>query len=188
MEKTQKYRAKILISGLKYLLSNKDKILDIGCGNGVITKELMNYFDCRIVGTDILDYRNRGIEFDFIKMDKMTLLPFGFQSFDAGILTDVLHHLPKENQADLLHEGLRVCKKLYLFESENTFIVRLIDVVMNWLDNPDIPVPLALRNLDEWIKFFGDNNIRYTYCPIKKPIWIYPVNKYLFMLDKNEKE
>ena len=56
MEFTLKYRSKIIIGAIAQFISEDTKVLDIGCGNGIVSYELKKFFNCCLVGTDISEY------------------------------------------------------------------------------------------------------------------------------------
>jgi len=80
-------------------LSNK-RILDIGCGQGLITASLGQYAD-DIVGLDInvryLQEASRHSQLQFLLADA-TCLPWRDKTFDIIICNDVLEHVPDPRQ------------------------------------------------------------------------------------------
>src|SRR3989338_8378135 len=97
----------------------KGKILDIGCGGGVLTEALPYYFPktaiygCDISKTAILLARKRNkskIHYDVIKKNK---LPYVDNFFDLCTVFDVIEHVPDPQQ--FLSEIRRVLKPRGLF-------------------------------------------------------------------------
>lgn len=91
-------------------------LLDIGCGNGVITKKFKHF---KIVGLDnyiyaIREARMRGL--DVIIGDTYNL-PFKSNSFDATFMIDTLEHLEYPEKA--LSEAVRVARKLVIVTVPN---------------------------------------------------------------------
>ncbi len=87
------------------ILSNfrASKILDAGCGEGVLVEELkMKGYN--IEGID-LNY-----ESEFVKRGNIISLPYDDNSFDLVLLLDVLEHLPYDQQYKALSEIKRVLK------------------------------------------------------------------------------
>ena len=70
---TQKIRAHVVLLAFKNHIPKDTKILDIGCGNGVISKLIRHKFKCNVLGVDVLDYAE-GI--DFKKIENPYKIPF----------------------------------------------------------------------------------------------------------------
>ncbi|MEK6943392.1 MAG: class I SAM-dependent methyltransferase [Nanoarchaeota archaeon] len=77
----------------KYITGNKNTILDIGCGTGIMTASLKKYGD--VVG---LDYEIEALRFcgrrglkNLVNADIMKM-PFKKNTFDAVCMFDVLYH------------------------------------------------------------------------------------------------
>jgi len=85
------------------------KILDAGCGTGLLTKKLMKFGE--VIGVDIsseaVKYaKKRGIN---ILQSSVNRLPFKNKSFDVIVSVDVLYH-KQVNDKKALHEFYRVLK------------------------------------------------------------------------------
>src|SRR3989337_4421866 len=111
---TSVYRSKLLIKAIENWVKNDQKVLDVGCGNAVVTRELQKYFNIDFIGCDVVDYRK--IKIKFVKMKSEDTLPFRKKQFDSAIFIDVLHHTSKETQLKLIKESLRISNKAILFE------------------------------------------------------------------------
>ena len=53
---THKIRAYVVLIALRKFLNKQMKVLDIGCGSGIITNLIEKRFKCDILGVDVLDY------------------------------------------------------------------------------------------------------------------------------------
>ena len=83
------------------------RVLDVGCGKGLISKTFVN--NCReIISVDIEDKRltREGYKFELVKDEK---LPFEDNSFDIVISNQVIEHV--NNQDIHINEVCRVLKK-----------------------------------------------------------------------------
>lgn len=182
MEATLKYRGRVIISGIKPFINEKTKILDIGCGNGVISDQIAKYFNCSMTGTDIWRYLHR--EMPFKKILDRDKLDFQDGEFDVGLFNDVLHHIPQDRHITLMREALRVCRKVLIFEVAPTFMAKLVEFPLNWINNIRVANPLAHRDRENWMRLFKENNILCTFYQIRKPSFWYPFVNYLFYLEK----
>jgi ubiquinone/menaquinone biosynthesis C-methylase UbiE len=185
METTLKYRSKIVIEAIRPILFKDKRVLDIGCGNGVVSQEISAHFGCDIVGTDILAYLKKKIPFKL--MNKPDVLDFHDQAFDVGLLIDVLHHIPFDRQAALIQEARRVCRVVLLFEVKPTLVAKAVDYFINQIHHPAMPLPLTHRSQEEWMQLFDANNIPAQCFPVKKPAFFYPSTNYLFALHGSSK-
>ena len=81
------------------------KILDLGCGSGIIGKTFQEIFQADLIGVDIDDKRISAIPFQLIDGEN---LPFPENSFDVALINYVLHH--SRDPIALLNEAKRVAK------------------------------------------------------------------------------
>lgn len=95
-----------------YFINKNSKILDLGCGSGIVTKKFQDYFQSEIMGIDIVDKRVVRIPF---KLFDGKNIPFDTDSFDFVLINFVLHHA--KNHESLLREAKRVCRdKIIIYE------------------------------------------------------------------------
>ena len=103
------YRRKIWDEVLDFVKKVRGKTLDVGCGNGAVTKLLKN-----AVGVDIseklLSEARKKSSNKFLKA-KCEDLPFDDNEFDNVLLIAVLHNLRKTSRKKCLFEIHRVLKK-----------------------------------------------------------------------------
>lgn len=177
---TSGYRTKLIISVYKKWIKRRGKIIDVGCGTGVVAKIIGDYFSAEISGCDVKNYLMYKIPFIKIKDNKF---PIKDNFYDSALLNDVLHHINKDNQVEVIKEAARIAKKLFIFEFEPTFIGKLTDIVLNKLHYGDLNDPLALRTKDEWQKLFKNLNFKVESVKLSRPFW-YPFSHIAFMLTK----
>jgi len=99
------------------------RILDLGCGPGIVGKNFKDFFQAKVIGVDIKDKRIANIPFKIIDGKS---LPFKENEFDICLISYVLHHL--ENPERILKEAKRVSKgKIIIFEDlPENFLSKLI--------------------------------------------------------------
>lgn len=178
---TTVYRSKLIINAYKERIKANQKVLDIGCGTGVVADELRNIFNIKIVGCDIDSYLIRNIPFK--KMNSYSVLPFKTNSFHLSMFNDVLHHTDYENQVKLIKESLRVSKIVLIFELVPTFTGKIADFLINKIHNPNMDIPYTYRKPDEWTKLFRKMNLKIEVIKADKP-FLYPFTHIAVLLQK----
>ncbi|MGA2647951.1 MAG: class I SAM-dependent methyltransferase [Candidatus Sulfotelmatobacter sp.] len=90
-------------------------VLDVGCGDGLISAVLQSQRpDLKIRGLDVLPRTHTHIP---VEIFDGRLLPYNHQSFDVVLFSDVLHHTP--DPAALLCEATRVASQSVLIKDHN---------------------------------------------------------------------
>ncbi len=83
---------------------DKAKILDAGCGEGVLVEKYRKEGK-DIIGIDI------NVSNDYVQKGDILGMPFGDESFDLVLCLDVIEHLSFSDQPEALSEIKRVMKK-----------------------------------------------------------------------------
>jgi ubiquinone/menaquinone biosynthesis C-methylase UbiE len=112
-------RSKIPII-LDWIPSDVKTILDVGCGNGIITNILAEKYD--VTGTDF-----SASALEFVKGKKVLAsadnLPFEDRSFDLVFSSELLEHLPKDVLDKAMAEMRRITKGyVFLTVPNNEFL------------------------------------------------------------------
>src|SRR5882724_9087641 len=135
-----------------------ESVLDIGCGRSIVAERLQAEAGVRIFGLETLRYRQR--------LTPMVLYagetaPFRDDSFDTVLISFVLHHCADGGTA-LLREAKRLARRRILLLEEGyehaleRVKARIIDRVLNHLENPAVPTPYRFRTNGEWRRLFND--------------------------------
>ncbi|MFX0206353.1 MAG: class I SAM-dependent methyltransferase [Candidatus Hodarchaeota archaeon] len=161
----------MIVNVYKEWVKLNENVLDVGCGNGIVSEYLEKGLGVKIRGCDIDNYLITKINFS--KMKHPSKLPFKKNSFDSVMLNDVLHHTTKINQNKLLKEALRVGKKVLIFEIEPTLVSKVCDILINKIHYGSLKVPLTFRKIKDWEKLFRKMNFKYTSKQLRKPL-LYP--------------
>lgn len=178
MESSLIFRSKIIINAYQDWILNSDRILDVGCGNGIVTDELRKFFKCEITGTDILDYRRRKINFKI--MQNKEKFDFQDNEFSICMFNDVLHH--SKCYESLLNEAARVAEKIIIFEMEPSFMASTLDILINKIHNPAMEAVVNLKSPQEWKMDFLKSGYTFEFRKINKPVFFYPFANFSFKL------
>lgn len=108
-------RAKVLAQWFQRLVPSGARVLDVGCGDGMIAGLLAsNRPDVTVEGVDVLV---RGGTHILVTPFDGSNLPFGDDSFDLVLFSDVLHHT--EDPRILQAEAKRVTRRHVLIKDHN---------------------------------------------------------------------
>ena len=179
---TAPFRGRLIIDNYKSWLKEREKVLDIGCGNGISSKEISDKLKVNITGCDV--EKNIVLDMPFSIIPKNGKLPFKDKQFDASMLNDVLHHVEKDYQLHILKEALRVSKKVLIFEVEPTLLGKLFDVLLNKLHYKSLKTPLTFRWRRDWVELFKEMGLKYETKKVNTPAW-YPFSNIAVMVKKS---
>ena len=174
--RTTRARGAIIADAYAPYIRKGARTLDVGCGNGVVSRILAERFSLDLVGTDIEDYRKEKVA--FVPMDGKTL-PFMDEAFEFVLLNDTLHHAA--DQAALLAEARRVGRTVLVFEVEPGPGIALFDRCINFFHHRSMPMPLAFRSTEGWRRFMTERGIAATVVPLGRPRWWYPFRHVLII-------
>ena len=159
-----------------------DRILDLGCGSGIVAKTFQDFFQAQVIGVDVKD--NRIIPVDFKVIDGKNL-PFSENSFDCVLISYVLHH--SQDPISLLKEAKRVCKnKIIIYEDLPEGIVSKLFCKIHGISFNKffkIKNPAFFKTGKEWQETFENLGLKTIFE--KNVSWILnPVKKKMFVLEK----
>lgn len=177
---TSTYRTKLILDVYKKWIRAGAKVIDIGCGTGVVGKILQDDLSIKITGADVKNYLIYKIAFVEIKKGR---IPAKNKSYEVALLNDVLHHVNREDQVDIIEEANRVAKSILVFEFEPTLIGKATDIILNEFHYGDLNVPLSQRSMNEWQTLFKSMGYQYETVKLKRPFW-YPFSHFAFKLVK----
>lgn len=153
-------RTKILSKLFSQLIPNKAKVLDVGCGDGLIDLYIIKLRpDINITGVDILKREKTHIP---VTLYNGKDLPFSDNHFDCVIFIDVLHHT--NNQKSLLLEAIRVSKKTIIIKDHfcNNKVSFLILKFMDWVGNKfyGVNLPYNYYSKTKWYEVYQRLSLR----------------------------
>jgi SAM-dependent methyltransferase len=153
-------RVQILCDHILPLLPPNARVLDIGCGNGLVAHLIKEKRpDVDIQGIDVLVQ-----EKTFIPVKKFdgTRIPHEDASFDVVMFVDVLHHT--DDAAALLKEAVRVARQALVIKDHprNGFLAGPTLRFMDWVANRrhGIALPYNYWTREKWFETFADLGLR----------------------------
>jgi SAM-dependent methyltransferase len=149
-------RSERLADAIAPLLPQEGKVLDVGCGDGLIDQLLQQRRpDVALSGVDVMVRPEALVP--VVGFDGATL-PFSDGEFDAVMLIDVLHHTT--DPLVLLREAMRVSRGDVILKdhTRDGFLAGPTLSVMDWLGNAhhDIPLPYCFWTEAQWRRAFRD--------------------------------
>ncbi len=168
------HRQKALVRLVSPHLNDGARVLDVGCGFGHLGHALMTAASNRIRVEGVESVR-RGNELIPVTAYEGTRIPWPDHTFDAVILTDVLHH--DHDQERLLRESTRVSKRLVIIKDhlrEGLLAQQRISL-LDWAANAGYKVPCTYRynNLQEWNSLIG--GAARTVIESRTSVNVYPI-------------
>lgn len=143
-------RVEVLASWFAKLAPQSIRILDVGCGDGSLSATLQSKRpDLTIRGIDVLPREKSYIP---VEMFDGKSIPFGDNSFDAVMFSDVLHHT--DDPAVLLREAKRVASKWLLIKDHrrNGIAAGARLRFMDWVGNArfGVALPYNYWSQEQW--------------------------------------
>lgn len=153
-------RVKVLVEHFVQLIPQGHRVLDVGCGDGLIDRLIMNARpDLEIVGVDVLV---RGETLIPVTHFDGRHLPYDDQSFDTVLFCDVLHHT--DSVSELLHHAARVARHSVLIKDHllqgpfASLTLRFMDYVGNAPHG--VALPYHYLTPHEWKEHFQQAGLR----------------------------
>lgn len=174
-------RLEILLGAYQHHLPPKSRILDLGCGNGEISRAVQERFGAEMTCADVENMLEH--PYPFHHVDRLAEFPPGH--FDVVMINDVLHHIPRKDQLDALRSAGRVARKLLIFDTAPTVTAKVLDVVMNYVVyRGREATPLTHRSSGEWA--WALTTIGYKPQVVQEltaPLFYYPLRHFLIVAD-----
>jgi len=178
-------RAHKIARKLRRYIRPGEHVLDVGCGPLVVADELQKLTGARVLGIETLDYRKRPLP---MALYSGARAPFRDASFDVVVIGFVLHHCDDGGLA-VLREARRLTRGriLLLEDSFDTLFdraaIRIVDKLLNYIENPAIPVPYRFRPSWDWKSLFGELGLTMTKMERLRTTPILKTRQILFVLE-----
>lgn len=153
-------RVRVLSRHLLEYLPNQARVLDVGCGNGLIDKVIMDINpNLDIEGIDVLTRERAHIP---MSVFNGCSIPHTDKSFDVVLFIDVLHHT--ENPIGLLAEAARVSRHGIIIKDHVTdglFATPFLRF-MDWVGNAPhrVALPYNYWSQQQWEEAFARLDLR----------------------------
>jgi SAM-dependent methyltransferase len=165
-------RASVLRDHLTELLPKNATVLDVGCGDGLISDLIMQKRpDVKIRGVDTLRRSQTQIPVECFDGE---VIPYGDGSFEVTMFVDVLHHTM--DPMILLQEAVRVARKAVIIKDHicdgllDDLTLRLMDQVGN--ARHGVTIPYNYWSQQKWFEAVDTLGLRITTW--KKDLGLYP--------------
>lgn len=165
-------RVRVLAQHLVEMLPRNASVLDVGAGDGMIARVVMNARpDLTIRGVDVLARAESHIP---VTLFDGTAIPHGDGEFDAAMMVDVLHHA--EHQQRLLGEMCRVVKRTIVIKDHvvQGVLARPTLALMDWVGNAryGVSLPYSYWTAAEWARAFA--GLKLTVAERRTSLGLYP--------------
>jgi SAM-dependent methyltransferase len=152
-------RIRVLADAIGSRLPDRGRVLDVGCGSGdLAARILQRHPDLRIEGIDVLVRPQTAIPvtaYDGVR------IPFENDSFDAVMMTDVLHHT--DDPRAVLGEAARVAATVVVKDHlRDGFAARPILRFMDWVGNAShgVRLPYNYLSRSEWERVWSSLGLK----------------------------
>jgi len=152
---------------IKSYLSDEEKVLDLGCGDLGLAKEMTRHLkQVRINGIDVIPLKTKNPKSRRISYQQYdgVKIPYPDKAFDLVIVFYVLHHC--KNPQEIIAECARVARKRVLVvESipEKRFelpFMRFFDWFFNFIKFDMTPLPYQFKTVEAWSSLFKKAGMR----------------------------
>jgi len=152
-------RVRVLRDCLSELIPRSARVLDVGCGDGLLARLIMDQRpDVEIRGIDVLVRDQTQIP---VSGFDGSYIPFPDKSFDAVMFIDVLHHT--QDPMVLLSEAERVAGEAILIKDHrlNGLFAGSTLRFMDWVSNAPhgVVLPYNYWKHDKWHESFASMNV-----------------------------
>jgi SAM-dependent methyltransferase len=165
-------RTRLLCEHLASLMPHKARVLDVGCGDGLLARCLLqSRVDLEIHGLDVLVRPKTHIP---VKLFDGRVIPHRDASFDVVLFMDVLHHV--DEPMGLLAEAVRVSRQ-HLVIKDHTKSGLLAGPTlrfMDWVGNArhGVVLPYNYWPKERWKEAFEELQLQIGFW--KRDLGLYP--------------
>ncbi len=180
---TTRIRAELIASSYAGRLPRGSRVLDVGCGDGVVSKVLADRFGLDLIGTDLVDCRRADIRFAPLGPRGEFPPPPAGRRFDAVLFNDALHHMTDQRQA--IDRALEAADLVLAFEVGPGPLISVFDKLINLAHRRGMPTPLAFRSPADWLRLLAGRDVEVA--PAASPPRWYPFSHFVISVRHAQK-
>jgi SAM-dependent methyltransferase len=171
-----KRRTLVLSDWCSRLIPLNSKVLDVGCGDGRLTRLIADKRpDISISGIDV---RQRNDSTILVETFDGKSIPHREDSFDVVMFVDVLHHT--DQPMTLLREAVRVARQAILVKdhvAEGAFAYSTLRI-MDWVGNArhGIPLPYNYWTRAKWHRVFDKLQLNISFWESDLRLYPFPTD------------
>jgi ubiquinone/menaquinone biosynthesis C-methylase UbiE len=172
-------RAWALSDRLAQILPHGFRILDVGCGDGLIASLIREKrSDIQLRGMDVLVRERTHIP---VERFNGKTIPYKDDSFDGVMFVDVLHHT--RDPMTLLREATRVARKTVVIKDHTLdgVLAKLTLRAMDWIGNAryGVSLPYHYWTKQQWLDAFAELGVEIDTWTGRLALYPWPAG-YLF--------
>jgi len=169
-------RVRVLSRHLAEVLPADASVLDVGCGDGLIAKRILEQRpDLQLRGLDVFIRPQTHVPVD--RFDGHTL-PYADQSVDCVMFVDVLHHT--EDPAHLLREAARVARRAVVLKdhARDGLLAGPTLRLMDWVGNArhGVVLPYNYWTKQRWHRTFAELGLKVGIWRDRLRLYPFPLN------------
>jgi SAM-dependent methyltransferase len=169
-------RVRALSAAIAPLLPRSARVIDVGCGDGLLSEELLRLRpDLRIEGVDVLVRDRTPIP---VRQFDGQHLPFPDRQFDISMAIDVFHHAAAPGE--LMAEMKRVSRDRIVIEDHlaHGLPSRLLLRTMDWVGNAPhgVRLPYNYWTESEWRAVWARTGIQPTTMIRRLNLYAFPLS------------
>lgn len=169
-------RVRALSSAIAPLLARSARVLDVGCGDGLLSQELLKLRpDLRVQGVDVLVRDGTPIP---VRQFDGQHLPFADRQFDVSMAIDVFHHAAAPEA--LMAEMKRVSRDVVVIKDHlaHGLPSRVLLRAMDWVGNAPhgVRLPYNYWTETEWRAVWARTGIHPTAMIRRLNLYAFPLS------------
>ncbi len=175
---TTRVRGDIIARSYEGRLPRGSRVLDVGCGDGEVSRLLADRLGLDLTGTDLGDHRRTAIAFAPLAADGALPVRADGHRYDAVLFNDVLHHLTDQRHA--IDRALDAADLVLAFEVGPGPAIAVFDKLINFLHRRGMPTPLAFRTPEGWRELLAGRRVEIA--PAADAPWWYPFRHFVIII------
>jgi ubiquinone/menaquinone biosynthesis C-methylase UbiE len=171
-----KKRIEVLSHQIKKWIPPHGKVLDIGCGDGILAYAIQQNVQAVIAfGAEVKERERCAIPYFLFSGER---IPLKDNSVDVCLFIDVLHHT--DNIEKMIREAARVTRHYVIIKDhlcENKYQYYLLKL-MDWVGNKphQVVIPYNYYSKKQWQQDISKQNLKILFWTTDIPLYSLPLN------------